>query len=123
MSANIFDNLQAGMFDVVTNTMGYDATWTPSAGGSQQTARVLLKKPTEKRSYENETIDFEPNAYMVEYKEGDFPTLKSIVDAIGSATSAEVMNVDGIDYYVKSLPQKWDGKTNVAKLILKSSVL
>lgn len=123
MSTNIFDTMQDAAFDVVTSTMGYDATWTPSAGGPQQTARVLLKKPTEKRSYENETIDFEPNAYMVEYKEGDFPTLKSIVDAIAEATSAEVMNVNGIDYYVKSLPQKWDGKTNVAKLILASSVL
>lgn len=115
--------MQDAAFDVVTTAMGYAATWTPSAGGPQQTARVLLKRPTEKRSYENETIDFEPNAYMVEYKEGDFLTLKSIVDAIGTAGSAEIMNVNGIDYYVKSLPQKWDGKTNVAKLIIASSVL
>ena len=35
------------VFGTVAKTMGYDLTWTPSAGGDELSARVLFRKPGE----------------------------------------------------------------------------
>lgn len=116
MSDNLFDNLQNTVFDVVTVTMGYDAVWNPSAGGSQQTAKVLYKGPSEMQKIEG--VDYDPEAIVMEYKKGDFDGLKEAADD----SKFEVVTVGAIgDFYVKSVIEKFDGKTLKATLDRKTS--
>lgn len=117
MSGNIFDNLAANTFDTTANIMGYVCVWTPLAGGTTQTTRVLLNKPTEKREMLRND-DFNPFDYWIEYKDSDFLGLKASVDQ----NKPEVILVDGTDnYYVRSVVAKFDGKTLKAFLEPKNS--
>lgn len=113
---NPFDGLQEAMFGTVTNTMGYDATWTPKAGGSPQTAKVLYNGPTEKEKLFS--ADFDPEKIMMEYKAGDFTGL---FEAAKPSLAAETVTIDGLgDFLVRSVKKKWDGKTFEAQLTAKS---
>jgi hypothetical protein len=110
---NLFDGLQATMFSTVTNTMGYDATWTPSSpdGSSQQSARVLYQGPTHKEKLIQ--ADFDPDKLDMEYQLGDFENLKSFADE----NIFETVDIDGIgSFKVKSVLKKFDGKSFVARL-------
>jgi len=99
------------MFATVTNTMGYDATWLPPAGGSQQLARVLFAGPTEKEKLKS--ADFDPEKLEMEYKAGDFEGLKELADD----NEMPVITIIQIgEFTVKSVAKKFDGKTFVARL-------
>lgn len=109
-SDNLFDGLQATTFDVVTATMGYTATWQPSDGGPLQTARVLYRNPTENQKLADQLYD--PYRYTMEYKQGHFAGLKERAD--GQYT--EQVAIGSINYYVRKVEGKFDGKTMVATL-------
>lgn len=116
MADNIFDDIQDKAVDIVHNTMGYDATWTPSAGGPQQTARVLFKNPSESKNFNSDrgdSLEYTPYQFTMEYKEGDFPTLKSDTE---TTPKSETVTVKSVDYLVSSVIAKWDGKTLIATL-------
>lgn len=108
---NPFDSAQDAAFNIVVQTMGYPATWTPLAGGAQITATVLFNNPTAKFALFQQA-DYMPNRYFMEYKFGDLIGLKESVDN----SNDEIVNVNGIDYYTRSCSTKYDGKTIIVVL-------
>jgi hypothetical protein len=108
---NLFDDAQNIAFDIVTKTMGYAATWTPSTGGSQQNANVLFKNPTAKYALDGQA-EYNPNRYIMEYKMGD---LNGLVTNVNQSI-VETVNVNAVDYYVRDVTAKYDGKTLIAIL-------
>ena len=113
--SNIFDGLQDNMFNVVTNTMGYDATWTPVAPNSTlQTARVLYNKPTEKRTLEE--YQYNPNIHIMEYKKGDFEGL--FESCRSNEMETVIIDIRGVStsFYVQEIKAAWDGNNFIAQL-------
>lgn len=107
---NIFDSLKKQAFDVVVDTMGYDATWLSESITFE--ARVGYKDPSEKQELSG--IDsWNPNEPFMEYRVGFFEDLKLKVDS----GSAEFVTIDGIGYFsVVEVQTKYDGETFVARL-------
>lgn len=107
---NIFDSLKKQAFDVVVDTMGYDATWLSES--ILLSARVGYKDPSEKQELSG--IDsWNPNEPFMEYRVGFFEDLKLKVDS----GSAEFVTIDGIGYFsVVEVQTKYDGETFVARL-------
>lgn len=104
------------MTSTVTNTMGYDATWIPKAGGAAQSAKVLYNGPTEKEKLF--AADYDHDKLMMEYHVGYFTGL---FEAGRSKTSTEEVVITGIGtFYIKSVKKKWDGKTYEAQLEVKT---
>lgn len=109
--ANLFDSLQDTAFNVVTNNMGYSATWRPSIGGDLQVAKVLYNGPTEKEKLLS--ADYDPDKLTMEYKSIDFIGLKDAADD----NQNEIVTIEDVeDFAVKSVRKKFDGKTFEAKL-------
>lgn len=92
--------------------MGYNATWTPSAGGAAITATVLYNGPTEKEKLFD--AEYNPDKLTIEYKLGDLTGLKDAVD--GGANETITVAAFG-SFSIKSISTKWDGKTIVANLV------
>ncbi|WP_153799070.1 hypothetical protein [Foetidibacter luteolus] len=133
---NIFDGIQNTAFDIVTQTFGYPAFWTPSQqdafspeftgefgeyglepNGETQTAQILFKEPTEKFGLSDN--DYEIDAYYMEYRKGTFLGLKSSVNA-GSLETVTIETQDGpTDFFVKGIKAKYDGRTIIATLVTK----
>jgi hypothetical protein len=113
---NLFDRLQATAFDVVTATIGYDASWSPSIGGTTQQGKVLLKNPTEAKGYlgnqDYNLPEFDPNHWIIEYRSGIFNGLKESADN----RNTEYVTVNGQQFFVKSVSSKYDGKNLIAAL-------
>jgi hypothetical protein len=107
--SNIFDGLQETAFNIVTNTMGYPATWQPSTG-ELKTANVLFKDATQTAKLLE--LPYDPKNSMIEYKQGDFNGLKEAVDS----GKEPVIEVNGIQYGVMEINTKYDGKTIVANI-------
>lgn len=107
---NIFDSLKKQTFDVITSTMGYNATWI--SGSDTFTARVGYKDPSEKQELSG--IDsWNPDEPFMEYRVGFFENLKSSVDNAGS----EFVTIEGIGYFaVVEVRTKFDGDTFIARL-------
>lgn len=111
---NAFDSLKNSAFDVVTKTMGYNATWQSSESGSVLlTARVGFKDPSE--AQELSGIDsWNPDQPFMEYRSEFFPGLKDRVDDAQS----EFVTIEGKGYFaVSEVKTKYDGDTFVARLI------
>jgi hypothetical protein len=111
--SNIFDHMQDGLFDLTTATFGYEASWTPSLGGSIQTGRVNYRRPNEKDALTN-GMDYMPFVFFMEYKEGVFNGLQ---DAVRSGNT-EAVTINGQAHYVRSVNRVYDGKTFQAHLEL-----
>lgn len=109
--ANIFDNMQDRLFNLTTTVFGYDAEWTPSAGGALQTAKVHFKKPTAERDVHYEIV-WNPLMHMMEYKQGDFVGLSEAV----RENRQETVTINGIAYYIRQIRAYWDGKTFRAEI-------
>lgn len=92
--------------------MGYDATWTPAAGGGEQTARVLFNKPTGKEKIDE--WNFDPRQFLMEYKEGDFPGLFESV----RNNEDEFVTINSVVYAVRDVRAFFDGKIYKALLTL-----
>jgi hypothetical protein len=108
---NLFDGLQVGVHTIVGKTMGYTATWAPSAGGPTQTAVVLFNEPTQKAEITDE--DFEDIATKMEFLQGDFVGLVESVRNNG----VETIIISGVSYLTYGkVRQKFDGKTIIINL-------
>lgn len=110
---NHFDSLKRQAFDVVTQTMGYNATWQSSESGSLLlSARVGYKDPSEKQELSG--IDsWNPDQPFMEYRVDFFPGLKARVDS----AELEHVTIEGIGYFsVKEVRTAVDGDTYVARL-------
>ena len=107
---NIFDSLKKQTFDVITNTMGYNATWISES--DTFTARVGYKDPSEKQELSG--IDsWNPEEPFMEYRIGFFENLKYRVDN----GMPEFVTIEGIGYFaVVEVRTKFDGETFVARL-------
>jgi len=114
--ANLFDSLQDNTFDVTTNTMGYPATWQPKAGGPLQSATVLYNDNTQK--YKLSNMDFEPEGYRVEYRLSFFTGLKQSVDEGIDEKIIVVLPEGSLQFDVRKVDSKFDGKTFTAYLEL-----
>lgn len=112
--ANLFDSLQEKAFDVTTNTMGYPAAWTPSAGGPQQTAKVLYNDATEK--YELSNMDFKPERWSMQYRYPHFIGLKQRVDENTVETVTITLPGGDTDFNIRTVQTSFDGKTFTAYL-------
>ena len=107
---NLFDGVQSAAQAVVTNTMGYDASWTPSGGGGPYTARVLFNKPTQKEDIDDDNyLAIRPR---IEFFEGQFPGLLESV----RRNNNESVVVNAITYVAYKGEKKFDGKTIVIYL-------
>ena len=112
--SNLFDDKEERLFNRAGRVFGYHATWTPSAGGTSYTARVLFNRPSEvQRVYD---VEYDPTAYFMEYFEGDFPGLKAAADA----RLDEHVTIQGVEYFIREVKAIWDGKTYKAVMELKS---
>ncbi len=113
MVDNLFDGAQTAASKVVSNTMGYDAVWVPSDGSHNAgyTARVLFKNPTENKELAG--VNYDPDHYQMEYFEGEFPGLKTLVKA---NNGGEIVVIKSVGYNIQNVDTKHDGKTIIADL-------
>jgi hypothetical protein len=110
---NLFDRLQARVFDTAGRVMGYDAVWTRESDGQEVTGRVLFKEPTEKEKLAGgDSYEYTPRVFYAEYRDGVFPGL---FDSARQGIS-ELLEVAGNSYIVIDVQAKFDGRTFVAKL-------
>jgi len=110
---NIFDKLQENLHNAVNNTFGYMVSWTPSEGGPAKVAKCLYKEPTEK--YKLGEIDYSPNLFQIEYKQGDLDGLYEAAKA-GEMEEVIVYKIGedvstGTRYALMKPGATWDGKT------------
>ncbi|KQC02093.1 hypothetical protein [Pedobacter sp. Hv1] len=108
---NLFDTLQDTAFSIVSNTMGYTATWQPSVG-EIHTAEILFNDATKTAKLLDQ--EYSPKNCMIEYKSDDFTGLKESADA----GNEEIVTINGIQYGVLDVNSKFDGKTMLAHLTL-----
>lgn len=109
--ANIFDSLKNKAFDLTTKVMGYDATWTNSQTLEEFAARVHYKGPTIPE--ELASVDYMPVEPMIEFKAGDFPGLKELIDA----GEVETIAIDTIgSFYGREVLKTFDGDTIIVTL-------
>jgi hypothetical protein len=103
-----FDSMQRNMVNKVNNLYGDSCIWNPSDSSPQQTASVLFKDPT--REMELSGVEYSPLNFLIEY---------NILDLIGLRDLAndnqnEIITVKGVEYYVRQVNLKYDGKTCIA---------
>lgn len=108
-----FDSIQRNLVDKVNNLYGELASWTPSIGGSALTGSILFKDGSQ--ALELSDVQYDPRHVIAEYFDNDFPGL---LDAANSNQN-EVITIKSVDYYVRIVRNKYDGKTNVAVLEIK----
>ena len=107
-----FTRLQNTVFDIVTKTMGYDASWLPVGsvdGGLPITGKVTFKDPHSDRELSG--FAFTPKTHIAEWKSGDFLGLETAF-SVGD----EQMTVNGITYSVVNVKALYDGLTYQAVL-------
>ena len=109
--SNIFDSMQDRLFDLTTTTFGYEASWTPFGGGDTLTGKVHYRSPNEKDSMTS-GVAYAPFVFFMEYKEGVFDGLQSSVRTGGT----EIVTVQGVQHYVRSVERVYDGRTYQAHL-------
>lgn len=114
---NLFDSLQDNTVDVVTNTMGYPASWQPVAGGPVITAAVLYNANTDK--YDLSNMGYEPEKWRMEYRAPFFPGLKQSVDENVDEIVTITLPDGDTEFFVRRVIAAFDGKTFIAYLDLK----
>ena len=102
--SNLFDNLENSTMDVVSNTMGYDATWKKS-DGTEVIGRVLLNRPTQKAEVGDNVYD--AISPKIEYKEGVF---LGLFDSVRGNNPEEIW-IEGYQHFTYKAERKVDGKT------------
>lgn len=109
---NPFDTLSGRVFATCERTMGYDALWTPAAGGSEQSARVLFGEPTKAELLGELGDSYNPLTFFMEYWEGNFDGLFESV----RGGEIEHVFVNDREYFVRQVIKKYDGKNYRARL-------
>lgn len=110
-----FDSIRRNLVDKVNNLMGYPGIWVYVNDDGQtvtNNATVLFKDPTHEKDFSG-IVSYDPLSILMEFKVEDFVGLRERVNA---AASDERVKVDGTDYYVRQVNQKYDGKTMIAIL-------
>ncbi len=107
---NLFDNAQKAAFGIVTNTMGYNASWSPSSGSELQEGKVLLKEPT--REEELLGVEYNPTVWVSEWHKPDF---EGLFEASRDGKK-ETIIIEGVSYRVRAVTAIYDGKTYKAVL-------
>lgn len=85
--------------------MGFAATW------GEFTERVGFKNPTEEMRVAG--VDYDPTAWTMEYRDDHFVGLEAAVSVRGSA---QVVEIEGKEYWVRRVSRRLDGRTFVAEL-------
>ena len=98
------------MVGTVQTVMAHDATWTPSAGGPAQAARVYFNEPTEAENLRE--MEYGPALPHIQYHVGSFPGLYEAQ----RAGAVEVVQVVGRTFVVREVRKHFDGDTFIAKL-------
>jgi hypothetical protein len=101
-----FDRMARTAFAITTSVMGYDASW----GG--YTAKVHLKNPT--KSAERAGVEYDRDAWEVNYHEADFPGLMALVER---RTVRQVMTIEGVAWWVAQVSRMYDGFDCRAQLV------
>lgn len=104
----MFDGLREVAFNVVSKTMGYNATWDGN------TYRVLFRDPSEQEQLGQ--VKYNPNVVHIEYQEGDFPGLSELVN---NGDYTQEVTIKDVTYYVRDVNQIVDGRDYLARLELK----
>lgn len=111
MQRHPFDFLESNIMKVVTSTFGYEASWTPSAGGDAITGKVLLKTPSREQNIQG--ADYMAPFGIVEYEKGVLPGLE---EAAKHTTNQEKITVNGRQFFVRLPFEKYDGDTIILHL-------
>lgn len=112
MPGSNFDVLQNGLFDTVKNQFGFSASWTAADSSAYWEGLVLFRNPTQVAALAG-FGQYDPTMWEMEYKEGDFPGLRELVDI---RATEEMVVIDGVMYYVRSVSAIFDGRTFKATL-------
>lgn len=113
---NLFDSLQSNVHGIVTNTMGYDASWT-DANNVVHAAKVLLNDPTDNKDKISEQ-EYNTSNTQMEYLQGDLPGL---YEAIQRTNGGQTVNINGNAYLTLTAKRKYDGKTIIVDLQIADS--
>ena len=108
--SNLFDGLRDAAHNLIVNSMGYAATWTPSDGSTAKAGQVLLNRPTQKEDVSDE--EYAAITTKCEYLDPQFPGLFEAVQR----GSSEPINIAGMDYYAYKADRKYDGQTIILQL-------
>jgi hypothetical protein len=107
---NPFDGLADTVFSATAAVMGYDARWTPQAGGAQLTARVHYANRTEAGEVGNR--DYRPEGAYMEYQSGSFPGLKEAIDEANGGEEVFIMFTAGEQkFFTTHAETLYDGRT------------
>lgn len=116
MASNLFDNLSGKVFGVCSKVMGYDATWTPSTGGSELTARVLFGEPTMDDRLGEYGDKYNLRTFFMEYYQGNFPSLfENVQDDNEELVQITIDDIQRMFYVVRE-EAKYDGRTYRVRL-------
>jgi hypothetical protein len=112
MPGSNFDTMQNSLFETVKNQFGFSAIWTASDSSETWEGLVLFRNPTQVAELAG-FGQFDPTIWEMEYKFGDFPGLRELVDG---RNTEEVVEIDGTEYYVRAIATVFDGRTIKATL-------
>ena len=116
MAQNPFDGMSDRVFNACERTMGYDASWTPSLGGSTQTARVLFREPTMSQEIGEFADSYSQRTFFMEFWTDDFTGLDDAVRDDELETVTIRFNDGDRNFYVRSVDKKYDGRNFKARL-------
>jgi len=116
MPDNPFDSLSTRVFGSISETMGYDASWSPESGDPALTARVLFEEPTQDQLIGELSDAFSPRTYFIEYWDGDFTGLFESSRGTGEETITIEIRGESRDFYVRFVEAKFDGRNYLARL-------
>lgn len=112
MAGSNFDTMQNALFQTVKNQFGFSAIWTASDSSQTWEGLVLFRNPTQVAELSG-FGQYDPTIWEMEYKFGDFPGLRELVDA---RISEETIEIDAVEYYVRAISAIFDGRTFKATL-------
>lgn len=109
---SIFDTLRDLTFEHTKKVFGYEASWIARDGSESYVGLVHFKNPTEEVRLQ--AVEYDENDWIMEYKEGDFPTLFGLVEKQNDPP--EKVIIDSKEYYVTNVIKVFDGGTFKANL-------
>jgi hypothetical protein len=105
---NSFDSLADGMFDITTTLMGYEASWTPKAGGTTHQAQVHYKAADKDRAINDNRYKIATG--IMEVKTKDFPGLKTSLDSKTKETITITIDDTATEFFAFEADHIADGK-------------
>lgn len=115
---NTFDFAGKVAFDTTAAIMGYDAEWTPLAGGAAKTARVHFKNPASPAKLGGKEYDVASDG-VIEYLKGSFDGLRESVDKNEPEVIKVNINGTWTEYVTVKDKKLFDGQTIEVKVTKK----